>query len=114
MRWRLLDGVPDEEIRRLLSVARRRTFRKGEVVFHRGLPVEQRVLRRLAELADVYGDGNGEVVIPLTQEELAGLAGTSRATVNEVLRAHQERGLVELRRGRTIVPDTAVLAARIR
>ena len=40
MNWRLLEGVPDEEVRRLLSVARRRTFRKAEVVFHRRDPAD--------------------------------------------------------------------------
>ena len=43
--------------------------------------------------------------MPLTQEELAGLAGTSRPTVNQVLRQEQERGTVELKRGCTIVLD---------
>lgn len=217
MEWSLLAGVPAEDVRQLLSIARRRTFRKGEVVFHRGdpadslcliskgrfkvqvmtplgepatiairgpgdsfgemavvaegakrsatvesleeaetfcvidsefrrlrrehpavdqllidflasevrmlnerllealyIPVEKRVLRRLAELAELYGSGDGEVVIPLTQEELAGLAGTTRATVNQVLRAEQERGTIELGRGKTIVPDPAALAARLR
>ena len=217
MEWRLLEGVPGEEVRRLLSIARRRTFRKGEVVFHRGdpadslhlivkghftvqvmtplgeratiaihgpgesfgemaivgptvqrsatvealedsetfcvaesefrrlrrehpgvdqllidfladevralherllealyVPADRRVLRRLAELAMLYGGGEGEVVIPLTQEALADLAGTSRATVNHALRALEDAGAVELKRGKTIVNDTAALAARVR
>ena len=217
MEWRLLEGVPGEDVRRLLSVARRRAFRKGEVVFHQGdaadslhlvskgrfavrvrtplgehatiairaqgdsfgemaivgrgakrsatvealeqsetfcvgdtdfhrlrrehpavdellidfladevrmlnarllealyVPVERRVVRRLAELARLYAEGEGKVVIPLTQEELAGLAGATRATVNQVLRAQQEQGLVELRRGKTIVLDRAALDARAR
>jgi CRP-like cAMP-binding protein len=33
MEWRLLAGVPEEEVRRLLSVARLRRFSRGEVVF---------------------------------------------------------------------------------
>lgn len=217
MEWRLLEGVPGEEVRRLLSVARRRSFRKGEVVFHRldpadslhlvskgrfkvqvttplgepatiavrgpgdsfgemaivgegakrsatvealeeaetfcvvesefrrlrrehpgvdqllidflanevrmlnerllealYVPADGRVLRRLVELVRLYGSGDGEVVIPLTQEELAGLAGASRPTVNHVLRALQEKGLVELRRGKTIVTDPDALAVRAR
>ena len=57
-----------------------------------------RVLRRLTELASSYADS-----IPLTQEELAGLAGTSRATVDRVLRDAARRGEVELRRGRVTV-----------
>jgi CRP/FNR family transcriptional regulator, cyclic AMP receptor protein len=44
---------------------------------------ETRVLRRLAELSAGWGPGR---VLRLTQEELGGLAGASRATVNRVLR----------------------------
>jgi CRP-like cAMP-binding protein len=217
MEWRLLEGIPGEEVRRLLSVARRRSFRKGEVVFHRGdpadslhlvskgrfkvtvmtplgepatiairgpgdsfgemaivgegakrsatvealeeaetfcvvesefrrlrkqhpgvdqllidflanevrmlnerllealyVPADKRVVRRLAELAQLYGGADGEAVIPLTQEELAGLAGTSRATVNQVLNALQDKQLVVLGRGRTTVPDPDRLTGRTR
>ena len=78
------------------------------------VPADRRVLRRLVELAALYGSGAGEVVIPLTQEELAGLAGTSRATVNQVLRGLEGKGAVELQRGKTIVTDPAALAARYR
>ena len=216
MEWRLLQGVPEEEVRRLLQVARRRTFRRGEVVFHRDdpadsmhlvvkgrfavrvmtplgdqatiavrgagdsfgemalvgqgarrsatvealeeaetfcvyegdfarlrreqpqvnelligflsnevrlmnerllealyVPAERRVLRRLSELARLYGqDADGLVEIPLTQEELAGLAGTSRATVNTVLGEAQKRGLVELQRGKTRILDPDQLTRR--
>src|SRR5262249_45041605 len=77
------------------------------------VPVERRVLRRVVELARLYGSDEGETVeVPLTQEELAGLAGTSRATVNQVLRAEQEKGTVELRRGKTLVTDADALARR--
>lgn len=218
MEWGLLQGVPEEEVRRLLTVARRRTFARGEVVFHRDdpadslhlivkgrfairvmtpvgdqatialrgqgesfgemalvgggarrsatvealepaetfcvyqaefarlrdeypsvtelvvaflanevrmlnerllealyVPVERRVLRRIDELTRSYGVGaDGAVVIPLTQEEIAGLAGTSRATVNAVLREAQESGMVKLARGRVQVLDAAAVARRAR
>jgi CRP-like cAMP-binding protein len=216
MEWRLLEGVPDEEVRQLLSVARRRKFRRGEAVFHRDdpadsmhlvvkgrfvvrvmtplgepvtiavrgpgdsfgemalvsgsrrsatvesleesetfcvyegdfnrlrrehpevdrlvigflanevrllnerllealyLPVERRVLRRVAELAELYAGGDGETVVPLTQEELAGLAGATRPTVNQVLRAEQDRGSIELRRGKMVVLDRDAVAKRAR
>jgi CRP/FNR family transcriptional regulator, cyclic AMP receptor protein len=79
------------------------------------VPVERRVLRRLSELARLYDQGaDGLVEIPLTQEELAGLAGTSRATVNAVLGDVQKRGLVELRRGKTRILDPDQLARRAR
>lgn len=214
MRWRLVAGVPEEEVRRLISVGRRRRFSRGEVVFHRDdpadslhlvqkgrfgvrimtplgetvtiavrgpgdsfgemalvdesarrsatvaaleeaetiavyqaefhrlrkehpqvdrvligflaaevrrqnelllealyIPVERRVLRRLVELSGTYAR-SGE--IPLTQEQLAELAGTSRATVNKVLREEQGRGTVELRRGKTLVLQPDELARRAR
>lgn len=212
MKWKLLDGVPDAEVQRLLSIARRRKFARGEVVFHQHdpadtlhlvdkgrfavrittplgdtavlallgpgdmfgelallggdadrsatvaaleagetrsihkldfdrlraehpstgdvliailegqvrrlsahlvealyLPADKRVRRRLGELAALY-DG----LVPLTQEDLADLAGTSRATVNKVLREDEERGIVALGRGRTTVVDADALARRAR
>jgi CRP-like cAMP-binding protein len=57
------------------------------------------------ELAESYDGRGGE--IPLTQEQLAELAGTSRATVNKVLRDEQERGAVELRRSHDRPPTRA-------
>lgn len=218
MDWWLLQGVPEAEVRQLIQVARRRTFRRGEVVFHLGdpgdslhlivkgrfaikvmtplgdqvtiglrvpgesfgemallgqkaprsatvealeeaetfsvaesdfarlrgehpevnehvidylvsqlrivndrlleafyVPAERRVLRRVVELGRVYrGTGTGPVEIPLTQEEVAGLAGASRATVNAVLGDAQTRGLVELRRGTIRILDAEQLVRRAR
>jgi CRP-like cAMP-binding protein len=76
------------------------------------VPAERRVLRRISELA---ADADGQAtppVLPLTQEELSSLAGTSRATVNRVLGDAQARGEVALRRGRIQVLDPHRLAAR--
>ena len=74
---------------------------------------ETRVLRRLGELAEVYASpGTEATTIPLSQSELAGLAGTSRATVNRVLREEVKRGAVALRRGSVTVLDRAGLTAR--
>jgi CRP-like cAMP-binding protein len=216
VRWAIFDGVPEAETQRVLSIARRRTFARGEVVFHHDDPAdtvhliekgrfavrvrtaigdnailtvlgpgdlfgevallgpeqrrtatvesleagetrsilrddlealrrthpgvndvliailvgevkrlsrhllealyvssEKRVLRRLVELALVYGSGGGgNVAIPLKQEDLAGLAGTSRATVNRVLREEEARGTVALARGRVTVTDAEALERR--
>jgi CRP-like cAMP-binding protein len=213
MRWALFDGIPEEDVRAVLALARRRAFRRGEVVFHRGdladsvhlvtkgrfevcvgtplgdvvalairgagdtfgelavvtgeertatvtalepaetlvvrgselrllaqrhhaldevlvrllamqvqrlsellveaytVDADERVLRRLLELLRVYG-GQPPVTVPLRQEDLAALAGTSRATVNRVLRRAERDGLVELHRGRTVVLDAAGLRRR--
>lgn len=76
------------------------------------VPADTRVLRRVQDLAVTYARSGEETVIPLTQDELAGLAGTSRATVNRVLRDAERRGEVELRRGRTLVLDAEALGRR--
>ena len=78
------------------------------------VPVEKRVLRRLVELAALYPAGENEALITLTQESLAELAGASRATVNQVLREEERRGLIELLRGKTRVLDVEALARRAR
>jgi CRP-like cAMP-binding protein len=67
---------------------------------------EIRVRRRLLELGDAFGG-----TIPLTQEEIAQTAGTSRATVNRVLREEEAAGSVELGRGRTSIRDPVALGA---
>ena len=72
------------------------------------VPADKRVMRRLVEVAEIFADG----VVPLTQEDLAGLAGTSRATVNRVLREEEARGTLKLGRGRTTVLDAEALARR--
>jgi CRP/FNR family transcriptional regulator, cyclic AMP receptor protein len=215
VKWQLLADVPEDALRALLTIARRRTFERHEVVFHRGdpadslhlirkgrfsvaiatplgdtamlsvrgpgdafgelallgrepvrsatvsalepaetysiyggdferlrhehpivndvliailtdrlrrlsdqlleayyVPADRRVLRRVYELAELYRHGEAQVEVPLTQEEIAELAGTSRATVNRVLREAERLGTVELRRGRTAVLDFGELARR--
>jgi CRP/FNR family transcriptional regulator, cyclic AMP receptor protein len=75
------------------------------------LPTTQRVTQRLVELAGVYGSGSGDpVTIPLTQEELAELTGATRPTVNRVLRALEDDGLIEHQRGRLRLIDVDALA----
>ena len=62
--------------------------------------VEGRVFRRLMELDEIYGNGEPGTVIPLTQDDLAGLAGASRPTVNQVLARLGDQGVVVVGRGR--------------
>jgi len=100
----------NDVLARVLAARVRRTSELLAEAFT--VPAERRVLRRLLELAALYGDGAPGTVVPLSQSELAGLSGTSRATVNRVLRAEAGRGAVELRRGQTTVVDPAGLAKR--
>jgi CRP/FNR family transcriptional regulator, cyclic AMP receptor protein len=96
----------NDVLARLLAARVRRMSELLSEAF--SVPAERRVLRRLVELASLYGEG----VVPLSQAELAGLAGTSRATVNRVLRLEEKKGTVELRRGQTAVLDAAALRRR--
>lgn len=74
------------------------------------LAVPARVARRLQDLTEMFDDGP----IPLTQDDLAGLAGTTRQTVNQVLVELRESGVVDLGRGRVTVLDRAELDRRAR
>jgi CRP/FNR family transcriptional regulator, cyclic AMP receptor protein len=69
------------------------------------VPAPTRVLRRVADAAALYGDGG----IPLTQQEIASLAGCTRPTVNRALRTAEEAGVVDLARRRIRVLDVAGL-----
>ena len=73
------------------------------------VPVDARLFRRLLELTKTYGD-----VVPLTQEDLAGMAGTTRATANRLLRKEEQSGSLALSRGQIRVLDRASLVRRAR
>jgi CRP/FNR family cyclic AMP-dependent transcriptional regulator len=96
---RLLIEVLSAEVRRL-------TNRLAEALYE---SAETRVLRRLVDLDAIYeGD------IPLTQDSVASMAGTTRPTANGVLRTLVTEGVLVLRRGRIEVLDRAALIARAR
>jgi len=76
-------------------------------------PADDRVRRHVARLADLFGEGN-QARIPLTQEDIASMAGTTRPTVNRVLRELEDAGLLVLGRGRVDVGDRVRLDALVR
>jgi CRP/FNR family cyclic AMP-dependent transcriptional regulator len=100
-------GVKDVLLRLLAEQLRRSTDRVVEAHY---VDAETRVRRRLVELAATYDHG----IVPLTQEDIAAMAGTSRATVNRVLREEARHGAVALARGRTTVVDLEALESRCR
>jgi CRP/FNR family transcriptional regulator, cyclic AMP receptor protein len=77
------------------------------------LPVEQRVLRRLLEIVELYGADDGHVV-PIGQADLAGLTGVARQTTNRVLASLQSSGALRLRRGSIEILDLDALRRRAR
>lgn len=77
-------------------------------------PAEKRLCRRLLELTGTYIVPGvvGPISIPLTQEELASLAGTSRPTANRVLQDLVQSEIIVVRRGSVDVLDDARLKGR--
>ena len=79
------------------------------------VPVAERLPRRLLELARTYpADASGRFVIPLTQDDLAGLCGTTRPTVNQLLGRLADKSLIEVGRGRIVITDLDGLTASAR
>ncbi len=69
---------------------------RRSAVRHRGLDFQPTVevflvgvlaatVRRLVDLVDMYGDGHVPCSIPITQEDLANMAGTTRPSANRCL-----------------------------
>ncbi len=94
----LVDALA-EQVRRL----------SGQVVDALYLHADQRVVKRLVDLAALYDVGRTAIEIPLRQEDLASMAGITRPTANRVLRQLAATGLITVHRGRTTVLDQAGL-----
>lgn len=93
----------------LAAQVRRLTAHLVEALY---VPAEQRTLRRLLELLRQYHRTGGTLSIPVTQQDLATMAGTTRPTVNRVLRGMEEQGVLRLGRGRVEILDVAALRKR--
>ena len=76
------------------------------------VPAERRVLRRLLRLCELYTGDDQRIVIPVTQEMLASLAGTTRPTANQVLRRLVAGGIVAISRSQIVVLDRQSLHQR--
>lgn len=111
---RLRASNPDLDrflVDRLARYIQRQDARLVEALY---VPVDKRVLRRVLAMDRLYGRGVPGTLIPLTQEILAGMAGTTRPTANQVLKAAERDGLLALERGRVRVLDHAGMARRAR
>jgi CRP/FNR family transcriptional regulator, cyclic AMP receptor protein len=93
----------------LAAQVRRLSRQLQEALF---VSAESRVLRRVAEMVDAYASAGRSTVIPLTQDDIAQMAGTSRPTANRVLKSAEADGLLAVARGRIEVPDAETLRAR--
>ena len=100
MEWRLLEGVPADQVRELLQVARRRRFSRNEVVFHRDDPGDSlhliskgrfaiQVMTPLGETATIAIRGPGE-----SFGEMALVGGS--AALGDGARARGRRDVLDL------------------
>jgi CRP-like cAMP-binding protein len=83
---------------------------------HVALDTLARVVGRLVELADRFGQQteSGTVIdVALTQEDLAGWAGASREAVAKALQTLRDLGLVRTDRRRVVVVDLPALRGRL-
>lgn len=78
------------------------------------LPLPARMAKILLALTRSYGPeapGQAPIDIPLAQQDLADMVGTTRESVNKQLRAWEEAGIVGLKRSRVLLIDRAAIEA---
>jgi CRP/FNR family cyclic AMP-dependent transcriptional regulator len=74
-----------------------------------------RLAARFLELCERYGErteSGTEVLLPITQEELAAWTGASRAGVSHALQSLRDLGWIDLSRRKLLVRDLEALRAR--
>jgi CRP/FNR family transcriptional regulator, cyclic AMP receptor protein len=91
--------------RLLVTALAERVVRTSELVVELLMPPEARLWRRLAVLADAYGNEP----IHMSQDDLAHAAGTVRQTVNRALRNAAQNGIIAVTRGAVRVIDRDAL-----
>jgi CRP/FNR family transcriptional regulator, cyclic AMP receptor protein len=89
----------------LVAVLAERVVRTSELAVEMLLPPETRLWRRLAVLADAYG----EEPIRMTQDALAEAAGTVRQTANRAINEGVRSGALTIERGVIHVLDRMLL-----
>ena len=119
MDWRLLADVPSEQVRELLKIARRRTFARNEVVFHRDDPGDSlhliskgrfaiRVMTPLGDTATIAvrgpGDSFGEMALVGGMRRSATVAALEDAETFSIF----QREFAQLRREHPAVNDVLV------
>jgi CRP-like cAMP-binding protein len=105
---RLLIGVLAQMVDRLTRQVAELTETPGTV----------RIYRRIVALAELYGRNrdapDATVEVPLTQDQLASLAGVHLRLTSRVLGEARAAGLLDTNKGRLVVKDLAGLRKRAR
>jgi CRP/FNR family transcriptional regulator/CRP/FNR family cyclic AMP-dependent transcriptional regulator len=111
----LLRGIPslaESLLRTLVGVIRRNGDQLADLVT---LDLAGRLAKKLLELGEAHGQrAENELVIEvqLTQEELAGMVGGTRARVNKLLGEYEALGAIARRRRRITIVDPGILRQR--
>lgn len=114
---RLVDTSPNFARACLRALAAQHADERREALRFAGSSTTERVHVRLLDLAERWGrrDGNEvEVTVPLTQEELASWARSSRESTAKVLHQLRTAGIVQTGRRELRIIDLAGLRARQR
>jgi CRP-like cAMP-binding protein len=94
----------------LVAVAQQLRRTSASLLESMYLPAAARIARRLGDLRALYGSD----LIPLTQDDLAGLSGATRQTVNQVMTDLRQKSIVELSRGKVRILDPTGLERAMR
>lgn len=106
---------PDIAGQLLADMARRLCHVSNDFTDHMFTDVPGRVAKQLLRLGRRFGvqeRGRLRVVHDLTQDEIAGLAGSSREAVNKALGAFARRGLIRVEGKSVLIIDAGRLARR--
>lgn len=109
---RLLRQHPDISAKLVVSLAQRLRAANERLARQSFQTVQSRVaavLTQLVEQAQAEGAGDRDVLVTITQADLAQLAGSSRESASRFLATLERAGLISQGRGRLTVHDPAAL-----
>jgi CRP/FNR family transcriptional regulator, cyclic AMP receptor protein len=109
---RLLREHPDIAVKLVIALGRRLREANERLSRQSFQTVQSRVavvLRQLVDQARNEGAGDGDVLVRITQSDIAQLAGSSRESASRFLAVLERAGVITQGRGRLTVHDTAAL-----
>ena len=110
---RLLREHPDIAVKLIAAIARRLRETNERLARQSFQTVQSRVasvIAQLVEAARAEGAADSDVLITVTQAEVAQLAGSSRESASRFLAVLERAGIISQGRGRLIVHDPDALA----
>jgi CRP-like cAMP-binding protein len=110
---RLLREHPDIAVKLISAIARRLRETNERLARQSFQTVQSRVaavIAQLVEAARAEGAGDGDVLITITQAEVAQLAGSSRESASRFLAVLERAGIISQGRGRLVVHEPDALA----